>query len=101
MVGGRVKGAHTFPNGISPKVSVIVRPEIELAYYNVAVQPLRYEDFHDFKSVLIRIWLNAQLRHVIHIINNYFLKFIITQSILQKSDRARKVGEESGKRVSQ
>ena len=33
-----VIGGHTFPEGISPKVNVITRLEIELAYYDVAVQ---------------------------------------------------------------
>ena len=32
------KGIHTFSNGISPKVNVIVRLEFELAYYDSAVQ---------------------------------------------------------------
>ena len=31
------KGVHTFPNGICPKVNVIVRLEYELAYYDFAV----------------------------------------------------------------
>ena len=31
------KGAHTFPKGISLKVDVIMRPEFQLAYYDVAV----------------------------------------------------------------
>ena len=31
------KGVHTFPNGICPKVNVIVRLEYELAYYDSAV----------------------------------------------------------------
>ena len=32
------KGFHTFPDGICPKVNVIVRLKFELAYYNSAVQ---------------------------------------------------------------
>ena len=32
------KEVHTFPNGISPKVNVMVRLEFELIYYDVTVQ---------------------------------------------------------------
>ena len=32
------KGIYTFPKGICPKVNAIVQPELELAYYDSAVQ---------------------------------------------------------------
>ena len=32
------KGVHIFLKGISPKVNMIARLELELPYYNVAVQ---------------------------------------------------------------
>ena len=35
---GRLRGVHTFPMVISPKVNEIARLEIELAYYDVAFQ---------------------------------------------------------------
>ena len=31
------KGVHNFPNGICPKVNIIVQLEFKLAYYNPAV----------------------------------------------------------------
>ena len=34
----RVKGIHTFPKGISPKVNVIAWVEFELVYFKVADQ---------------------------------------------------------------
>ena len=34
---GRIKGGHTFPKGICPKVNVIARLEDELAHYDSAV----------------------------------------------------------------
>ena len=37
IVGGRIRGVHTFPKGICPKVNVIARLEYELAYYDSAV----------------------------------------------------------------
>ena len=35
---GRDKRVHSFHGGISPKMNVIARLEIELAYYDVTVQ---------------------------------------------------------------
>ena len=37
-IGGRIKGVHAFPKGISPKVNVIERLEFELAYYDSGVR---------------------------------------------------------------
>ena len=34
----KYKGVHTFPKGISSKANVIAQQEIELAYYDIAVQ---------------------------------------------------------------
>ena len=39
------KKVHTFPKWISLKVNVIARLGFELAYFEVAVQPLRYGNF--------------------------------------------------------
>ena len=38
----RDKGFHTFPQGICPKVIVIVQQELKQTYYNVAVQPVNH-----------------------------------------------------------
>ena len=37
IAGGRIRGVHTFPKGIWPKVNVIARLEYETAYYDSAV----------------------------------------------------------------
>ena len=42
LLEGKDKGFHTFPKGISLKVNVTVRLDIELASYNVAVQYVSY-----------------------------------------------------------
>ena len=39
------KRVPTFPNGISPKVNVIVQLEFELACYDVAVQHISHYTF--------------------------------------------------------
>ena len=39
---GSGKEVHTFPKGINPKMKGIVRLELELAYYNVAVQHVNH-----------------------------------------------------------
>ena len=36
------KSVDIFPNSISLKVNVIARIEFELAYYDVAIQPLKH-----------------------------------------------------------
>ena len=41
-IAGGIKWGHTFPNGISPKVNVIVRLEVEHASYDVADQNISH-----------------------------------------------------------
>ena len=57
---GYLKGAHTFPNGICPKVNVIDRLEFELAYGNVTVQHVNHYTKGDSlcmgKKDLIHVW---------------------------------------------
>ena len=45
-IAGEDKGVHNIPKCTCPKVNVIAWLEIELAYYDSAVQPLRHEDTH-------------------------------------------------------
>ena len=37
------KRAHTFPEGISPKLNVVTRLETELAYFDVTVQDVGHD----------------------------------------------------------
>ena len=36
-IAGRIRGVHTFPNNICPKVNVVTRLEFELTFYYSAV----------------------------------------------------------------
>ena len=47
-----VKGVHTFPKGICPKVNVIARLEYELAYYDSAVQRFNHY-INTFSEIIV------------------------------------------------
>ncbi len=63
MARGRVKGVHTFPKGISPKVNGIAGREFELAYYDSAVHLILKESFssHQRRQTLIGCYQNLKV----------------------------------------
>ena len=62
----RDKGVYTFPKGISPKVNVIARLEIELAYFKAAVQSLSHSCSLFIDSFFLIIYLMSNVQFVFH-----------------------------------
>ena len=52
-IAGRIRGVHTFPNGIFPNVNVIARLEYELAYYDSAVH--RFNNYTTRKPPQLKV----------------------------------------------
>ena len=49
-----MRGVHTFPKGIFPKVNVIVRLEYEIAYYDSAVHRFNHYTTRTPPQILVK-----------------------------------------------
>ena len=74
-IAGRIRGIHTFPKGICPKMNVLARLEFELACYDSATQSFN-NYFNHYPSIPHHVKIFG---HLISQIYFYVYQIYVTQ----------------------